>query len=103
MATQKQYVALQGSDRTPLPGARAVSSVNANEWIEITVHVRRKAALPAVEELGEQLPGERQYLTQEQFEASYGADPRDLEKVAAFAQEHGLAVVQQDAARRSIM
>jgi kumamolisin len=47
------------------------------------------------------LPGQRQYLTQEQYVTAHGADPADLAKVEAFAQKHGLVVVETSAARRS--
>ena len=48
------------------------------------------------------MPGQRQYLTQEQYVTAHGADPADLAKVEAFAQKHGLVVVETSAARRSV-
>jgi kumamolisin len=48
------------------------------------------------------MPGKRQYLTHEQYVTAHGADPADLAKVEAFAQKHGLVVVETSAARRSV-
>jgi kumamolisin len=50
----------------------------------------------------DQLPGKRSYMTREQYAASYGSDPADLAKVEAFAQAHGLVVVERSPARRSV-
>ncbi|HYB69762.1 MAG TPA: S53 family peptidase, partial [Candidatus Bathyarchaeia archaeon] len=41
--------------------------------------------------------------TREQFEKAHGASPADLKKVAQFAKQHGLAVVEESAARRSVV
>jgi len=48
------------------------------------------------------MPGKRRYLTHEQYTTDHGADPADLAKVEAFAQRHGLVVVETSAARRSV-
>ena len=41
-------------------------------------------------------------MTREQYAASYGSDPADLARVEAFAQAHGLVVVERSPARRSV-
>jgi kumamolisin len=43
------------------------------------------------------------YLTREEFAARHGAEPRDLAAVRAFATAHGLAVVEENAARRTVV
>jgi kumamolisin len=96
---------IQGSDRKPLQDARVVGPIPNEERIEVTVRVRRKVALQDSSAEGfqtDQLPEKRNYLTQEQYASAYGADPADLAKVEAFAQAHGLVVVQTSAARRSV-
>ena len=50
----------------------------------------------------EQIPEKHRYLTQDEYASTYGADPADLAKVEAFAQAHGLVVVQTSVARRSV-
>ena len=71
-----------------------------------TVRVRRKTAiqnLPTDGVHADKLPAKRRYMTREQFAAGHGADPVDIAKVVAFAQAHGLVVVETSAApRRSV-
>ena len=95
-----------GSERAPLPGARAMGAADPNERIEVTVVLRR--ASDADGTATEQVKSarslqERKYLTREQHEAAQGADPEDVAKVEAFAQEHGLDVVEASRARRSVV
>ena len=100
------------SDRTTLHGstpalverAHALGPVPADERFEVTVRIRRKAPLLASAvsvEPGGKLET-RQYLTREQYAASHGADDADIAKVAEFARQAGLAVVDTSAARRSV-
>ena len=105
MSTSQNRTALPGSDRAPVSGARAVAPVAGDARFEVTVRVRRKAALVGSAVQGfatAALPGKRSYLTREQYSAANGADPADLAKVEAFARAHGLVVVESSAARRSV-
>ena len=98
---------IPGSEREALDGARAVGPARADERIEVTLRLRAKT--PLTHALGasgtgdDTHPGQRKYLTREQFAASHGADAADLTAVAAFAKAHGLAVLESDAARRSVV
>jgi kumamolisin len=95
-----------GSERAPLPGARAVGAADPNERIEVTVVLRRASgadATAAAQVMNAHSPKERKYLTYEQLEATQGADPEDIAKVEAFAQEHGFDVVEVSRARRSMV
>lgn len=103
MRTDARYVSLPGSERQPLPEATVLGPANPDERLEVTVRVRRRQALPPIEEVTNLLPSERHYLSGEQYEQEYGADPEDLEKVAQFARSHGLQVVEQSVARRSVI
>jgi kumamolisin len=49
-----------------------------------------------------QLPEQRQYVSREAFASEVGADPDDVAKVEAFAQEHNLTVVEASLSKRSI-
>ena len=97
---------IDGSDRgVPLHGAHAIGPVPADERFEVTVRVRRKAALESLAANGfhaDKAPGKRKYLTREHYAANYGSDPADLEKVEAFAKAHNLVVVESSPARRSV-
>src|ERR1700730_3394941 len=95
---------IDGSDRgVPLHGAHAIGPVPADERFEVTVRVRRKAALGSLAANGfhtDKAPGKRKYLTREHYAANYGSDPADLEKVEAFAKANNLVVVESSPARR---
>src|SRR5262249_43689271 len=49
------------------------------------------------------VPQSRTRLSREDYAGIHGADPDAISKVAAFAQDHGLAVVKSDAARRVVV
>jgi kumamolisin len=103
MASPKR-VALQASTRTPLRGAREIGPANADERIEVTLRLHSKAGKkPALSQDYRQLPAKRQILSREQLEAQHGADAAGMAKVQAFAQEHGLAVVEIDLGRRTVI
>ncbi len=98
-------VSLAGSERVPLAGATAVGPVDPAERFTVTVYVRANPAagdLPSVDELSAALPADRHYLSPDEAAARFGADPADLEKVAAFARDHGLEVVDRSVASRSV-
>jgi kumamolisin len=95
MAFKANYVALPKSERTVVPGASLVSPSNPDERLEISVHVRRKLSRS-------QQSTPRLNLTHKELEQASGADPDDLKKVADFAQQHGLVIVESSAAKRLV-
>jgi kumamolisin len=106
MMTQKPKVDLARSERAPVPGAREIGAADPNECMQVTVVVRHRSApdaLPDAAELGALLPADRQHMEREDFAAVHGASPDDLAKVRAFAVEHGLQVVSESVARRSVV
>lgn len=106
MSAKEGYVSLPGSERHALPEASVTAPADPNERLEVTVRVRPRQPLPAPEEMAAmaaRLPSERRYMTAEEYEERYGADAGDMERVAAFARGHGLHVVEQSAARRSVL
>lgn len=99
MSSGSDRVPVPGSEREPLPGARAIGPVPGDERIEVTVLVRRKPGAEALPSPG--IVTER--LSREQFDARYGADPADLERVRDFAVAHQLEVVEASSAKRSVV
>lgn len=99
-------VPVSGSDRQPVTGAARVGPVSPDERFEVTVRVRRRTpthTLAATRgSTGDAAPGQRRYLSREEYAAQHGADPVDLARVEAFAKAHDLTVVGADAARRSV-
>jgi kumamolisin len=99
------HVALEGSERQPLPDARKIGPVPSNQTVRVTVTVRRRPGgeLPSPEELVATPPAERVYLSRDEFAEQYGADPTDLDKVEQFAHEHGLEVLEKSPAKRTVV
>jgi kumamolisin len=90
-----ERVALEGSERPPIPNAQTIGSADPNSVITATVLLRRRSSkLPA--------PGS-EVLTREEFARRFGANPADVEPVEEFASENNLTVVEIDLARRSIV
>ena len=89
------HVPVPGSERAPLPGARPVRPVDPNERIEVSVYLRapQRGTTPP--------PGTR--MTREEYAATYGAERQTLERIEAFAQQHGLTVVESDPVRRRVV
>jgi kumamolisin len=105
MSTNVQRAIVRGSERAALSSAHPVGAVHADERFEVTVRVRRKTPLQNLAASGfhaDQLPGQRRYLTREQYAQQHAADPADIAKVEEFARNHGLVVVDKSAARRSV-
>jgi kumamolisin len=94
-------VKLPGSAPAPLADAYSVGPVPADERFDITVLVRRSVELPL--QSMEASLDRRRYLTREEYAAAYGASEADLDAVAAFAAQAGLAVVARRPAARSIV
>jgi kumamolisin len=99
-------ITLKGSERVALPGAREVAPADPAERLEVTVLVRRRAG----DELSKRVaqlaaPGASgaTILSREEFARQHGADPADVDKVRAFAAAQGLKVVQEHAARRTVI
>src|ERR1700734_3717705 len=98
-------VELSGSERAAMPGARVVAPADPTERLEVTVLVGRRAA-SELRARAAQLAARyasTPYLTREEFAARHGADAGDLAAVRAFATAHGLVVVLEHAARRTVV
>jgi kumamolisin len=95
---------LTGSERRPLAGARSLGKADPSERLEVSLVLRSRAA-DALQEHIKQLhrTGSRPHLKREEFAQQFGADPADIAEVKKFAAAHGLAVVQEDPARRTVV
>jgi kumamolisin len=98
-------VTLKGSERSPFEHARARSAADPAERLEVSVIIRRRAAQVLKARAAALAAGNRAtgHLTREEFAAQHGADESDLAAVRSFAASHGLAVVQEHAARRTLV
>jgi kumamolisin len=82
-----------GSERRELPGTEMLGDADPAEKTTVTLVVRSKRP-------GVPPPGA---MSRAAFDAEYGSDPDDMERVEAFARGAGLAVVERSTARRSVV
>jgi kumamolisin len=97
--------ALKGSERKPIAGARSLGKADPAERLEVTVLLRHRAGAAFSERVKQvhRTSGRPAHMRREEFAQQFGADPADIAEVKKFASTHGLAVVQEDAARRSVV
>jgi kumamolisin len=90
------HVTIAGSNRIPLPGARALGSANPHATLEVLLKLRRKKALP-------ELTGRPSaHLTRDELVASYGASDEDINAVVSAFGQFGLTKVDANSATRSV-
>jgi kumamolisin len=105
-ATPRNFRQLEGSELRPSPNARVLGPADETETLRATIVLRRRPDGPPVPGPAYYLrtpPSERPRLSESGFAARYGADPGDIERVAAFARSHGLTVDEINAARRTVV
>ena len=104
MASPDGYVPLVGSERAPLPGTREAGKVPPDHPLEVTLRLRSRSPKKDFLDIerGSVLL-QRKKLAREEFAKTYGADPRDIEKIKTFAHEHRLKVTDVDLARRTVV
>jgi kumamolisin len=98
-------IALKGSERTPLSGSRALGPADPSERVQVSVLLRRRARQDLDDRVRRLCAGDRStgHLAREEFARQFGADPADIATVKAFAASHGLSVIQEHAARRTVV
>lgn len=87
-------------------GAERVDDVDPGQSITVTVAVRGRdaAGLAAhLRSLDRSPAAERRHLTRQELADRFGADPDELDRVAAFYRDQGLEVVDESAARRCVV
>jgi kumamolisin len=102
MPSHEKQVSLKGSTKHRMPNAQISGEVPQGEF-QVTVMVRRKSPLPDAKEHAKRKLSERSYMSRETLASNHGADPAEIAKVAAFAREHHLKVVESDLAKRHVI
>jgi len=96
---------LTGSEREPLPGARSIGKADPSERLEVTLVLRHRQhdALQArVRKIAAGDKSER-HLTHDEYDRQFGADSTDIQAVKQFANQRGLAVVDEHPGRRHVV
>jgi kumamolisin len=96
---------LPGSERNVEQGSKVIGQCDPAERIEVFVMLRRRqqAQFDALMSRIEAGDSSVKPLSREALAKDFGAAPEDIAKVKAFAQGHGLTVVREDAAARSVL
>ncbi|HEX3573603.1 MAG TPA: S53 family peptidase [Rhodopila sp.] len=96
---------LPGSERNPLPGATSVGKADPMERLEVSVLLRRNDATAMTEHVRQLAArdGSTTPLSRERFAERFGARKADMTAIRKFAEAHDLVVVQQHAARRTVI
>ena len=89
----RKTIALQGSERRPMPGAIKTGPVSGDEPIEVTITLKAPADLATkAKEISDQPLADRKYLSREEFEKTYGQSEANTALVEKFARDHNLTV-----------
>jgi kumamolisin len=91
-----RYVAVKGSERTPLPGSRVIGRVNPGTMIDVSIKIRRKKKLPDLKTRPAVI------MTRRVLATGYGASARDIAKVVKVFGSFSLKKLTADAATRTV-
>jgi kumamolisin len=99
------HVILPGSNRVALPGSLKLAPAAAAERMEVSVIVRRGAAADMRSRVVALAKGDRSqpFMSRDEFARKHSAEAADLAAVRRFAVSYGLSVLQEHAARRTVV
>src|SRR5579884_3865223 len=97
------YVGVEGTNRSPVPGAARVGPADPSEEVSVSIRLRRRPGAPPLPDPSRASVLGGQTVSREEFAATYGADPADVARVQAFASEHGLSVQETSIPRRTVV
>lgn len=103
-----EMIAIPGSNRPAVPQTKLIKKSDPGSRIKVSIYARQNPAasgknLSPLDELNSKLPAERHYLSDDEFNSTFGADPADLDKIAAWAQASKLKVLDRSVAKRRVL
>ncbi len=104
--TSRDYRAVAGSEYAHPHGHKELQATASSNLVTATIIVRRRsdgAKLCNEADFTSGARAPRKRLSRTEFAARHGADPKELEEVAAFAKSNGLDVLETHPARRSVV
>src|SRR5260221_8891410 len=107
-APDRDSVVLAGSTRPAPSQSRLIGKSDAAARLRVSIYLRRNPAFPlaaasVADGLGAQLPRARTYLTDQQFNEVFGADPGELKQVEAWAARSRLTVASSSVPHRRVI
>jgi kumamolisin len=106
MATSQGYIPLKGSEHHHPAKHKTLNPTASHETVTVTMILRRKPGGPkmrGLEDFAARQGAANAASTHAKYVSDHGADPKELEQVAAFAQSHGLKIVESSQGRRSVV
>jgi kumamolisin len=106
MAPSQGYTVLKGSEHPHPTQHKSLNVTSGTETATVTMILRRNPGGPKLRGLKDfAAKGGSIHAppTHAQYARDHGADPKELEQVAAFARSNGLKVVESDQGRRSVV
>jgi Pro-kumamolisin, activation domain len=100
------YEPLPGSERPQLPGSTRVGPVGKSERVAVTLLLRLRPDAPPepdFEHWQNTPPGQREFLSAEEYMQTYSSSDRDVRAVTEFLESSGLRVTEASAGRRRIV
>ncbi len=103
-----EMIAIPGSNRLAVPQAKLIKKSDPKLQIRVSIYARQNPAAPgknisSLDALSTSLPRDRKYLSDEEFNSTFGADPADLAKIAAWARTSKLKVLDSNVAMRRVL
>lgn len=103
-----EMIAIPGSNRFAVPEAKLIKKSNPELQIKVSIYARQNPAAPGknrspLDALSKSLPRDRRYLSDEDFNTTFGADPADLAKIAAWARSSKLKVLDSSVPMRRVL
>jgi kumamolisin len=105
--TPKGFCQLEGSHKLPVKGATPVKAADPDEKVTISLHIRRGSQFqannfPDQQHWSNHSPLKHKPLSHQELGDQVGADTGDISTVTDYLKSKGLAVVEANAAKRSI-
>jgi kumamolisin len=100
------YKALKGSEHSLPKGDKVLKPTSEKEKATVTLVLRRRPDGPKLKEIKDfstMLSVNGHADAREQFADAHGADPEEMNTVAGFAESHGLKILENNIARRSVV
>jgi len=107
MVVSSKMIAVSGSNRPPLDGAKLLRKTDPKQSIKVSIYLRRSPktsseAMSTIATLNAQPPQSRHYLSKTELASMFGADPNEVEAVVVWAKSCKLKVIDVDAGKRRV-
>lgn len=107
MDNQQKKLPINGSNRFEISDAKLIGQSDPAQMVKVSIYARRNPnpsaeVVSKIEKLSTELPGKRTYLSDDEFNNVYGADPGDLNKIESWAKQNNLSVLEKDVSQKRV-